>query len=65
MEARVNASETIITNVEGPNGTAEVLEVMSGTGQPEYQVRFKGGLQTFKSMGEAYITAKELAGVKV
>ena len=62
----MNASETIITSVEGPNGTAEVLEVQnSGTGQPEYQVRFKGNLQTFKSMGEAYITAKELAGVKV
>ena len=61
----MNASETIVTSVEGPNGTADVLEVLSGSGQPEYQVRFKGSLQSFKSMGEAYITAKELAGVKV
>jgi hypothetical protein len=61
----MNAIETIVTSVEGPKGTADVLEVLSGSGQPEYQVRFNGSLQSFKSMGEAYITAKELAGVKV
>jgi hypothetical protein len=62
----MNTTDTIVTTVEGPNGTAEVIEIQnSSTSQTEYQVRHKASVQTFKSMGEAYITAKELAGVKM
>lgn len=57
---------TLVTAVEGPNGTAEVHEVpenLPGGGQRfGYSVTFKGQVQTFKSMGEAYIVAGELAG---
>ena len=61
----VNANETLIASVEGTRGTAEVVEVLNdATKQPEYQVRFKGTQETFKSMGEAYITAKEKADYK-
>jgi hypothetical protein len=60
----MNATESIVTTVEGRNGKADVVEVQaSASASPEYQVRFKGNVQTYKSMGEAYITAKELAGV--
>ena len=59
----VNANETLITSVAGTRGTAEVIEVLNpSTNQAEYQVRFNGAVENFKSMGEAYITAKEKAG---
>jgi hypothetical protein len=62
---KVNVTEEIIATVEGPNGTAQVIEVPTNGGKSlEYQARFKGTSETFKSMGEAYITAKEKAGVK-
>jgi hypothetical protein len=62
--------ETVLTTVEGPNGTAEIIEVikpspkeMALEGQlVEYQVRFKGQTQTFLALGEAYVVAGELAG---
>jgi hypothetical protein len=50
--------------VEGPNGTAEIFEVMLDNRSTEYQVRFKGKTESYKSLGEAYITAGEKAGVK-
>lgn len=60
------AEATLVTAVEGPNGTAEVLEVpeqLPGGGQRfQYAVRFKGQTETYKSMGEAYIVAGEKAG---
>ena len=60
----VSQSETVIANVEGTKGKADVIEVVnSQTNQTEYQVRYQGSVETFRSMGEAYITAKEKAGV--
>ena len=63
----MNATETVIATVEGPNGTAEVIELQS-SGKTEYETRFGGRNETqkwvFPSMGEAYIEAKALAGVK-
>jgi len=58
-------TETEVTVVDGPQGRAEVFEVQGQAGFPaEYEVRFKGSRETFKSMGEAYITAKQKAGVE-
>lgn len=64
------ASNEVVAVVEGPNGKAEVVEVPDASARGvEYLVRFTGQRETyeatFKSMGEAYITAKEKAGVKV
>jgi hypothetical protein len=63
----MNATETVIATVEGPEGTAEVVELQSA-GKTEYETRFKGKHDTlqwvFPSMGEAYIEAKTRAGVK-
>lgn len=54
--------------VEGPHGKAEVHEVLNTHGNVEYQMRFSGPHEsleeTFRTLGEAYITAKEKAGVK-
>ncbi|MSQ09858.1 MAG: hypothetical protein EXR52_02470 [Dehalococcoidia bacterium] len=62
------AEDTMVTAVDGPNGKAEIFEVpqlFAGGGQRfEYEVRFKGVKETYKSLGEAYITAGEKAGVK-
>jgi hypothetical protein len=56
----------IVATVDGPKGTAEILEVpkiaVDGGQQLEYVVAFGGGSQTFRSLGEAYITAGELSG---
>ncbi len=61
-------AEELVTHVEGPNGKAEIYEIpqqYAGGGQRyEYEIRFGGQTQTLKSLGEAYITAGELAGVK-
>jgi hypothetical protein len=59
----MNATETIIATVEGPNGTAHVVELQEGN-VTKYRTDFKGASQTYASMGEAYIEAKEKAGVK-
>ena len=63
------ASSESIAVVEGPNGRAEILEELEAGGRGmQYRVRFAGKPadyeETFRSMGEAYITAKEKAGVK-
>jgi hypothetical protein len=61
----MNTTEEVIATVEGTNGAALVVEVPKRDGKgPSYEVRFKGKTETFLSMGEAYITAKEKAGVK-
>ena len=61
----MNATDEVIATVEGPDGTAQVVEVSSAGGKsPVYEARFKGTSEAFPSMGEAYITAKEKAGVK-
>lgn len=60
--------DTLVTAIEGPNGKAEIFEVpqqFAGGGQRfEYEVRFQGQKEVYKSLGEAYITAGEKAGVK-
>ncbi len=57
-------SRTLLTTVEGPGGTAELYESSDGGPQPSYEVDCGGQTHTFKSMGEAYITAGELVGTK-
>lgn len=53
----------VVAVVEGPKGRAEVVEVPADR-NVEYEVVFNGQRERFKSMGEAYITAKEKAGVQ-
>jgi hypothetical protein len=58
----------VVATVDGPKGKAEILEVPTSAGdgglQLEYVVAFGGANQTFRSLGEAYITAGELAGAE-
>ena len=59
------AEETVFATVEGPKGTAEIVEVVdeaAGPLSPEYQVRFKGKSTAYKTLGEAYIEAGEAVG---
>ena len=64
-------TQELITSLEGPHGTAEIFEVIKATApetakeaqQTEYEVRFRGQAQVFRSLGEAYIAAGELSGV--
>ena len=62
------ANPEAVAVVEGPHGKANVHEVLDKHGNIEYQVRFTGPNasleETFRTLGEAYITAKEKAGVK-
>jgi hypothetical protein len=53
-----------VTVVEGPNGTAEIFEVKGSDGQPLYEVSFKGKVERYVAIGEAYIMAGQKAGVK-
>jgi len=49
--------------VEGPKGKAEIFEVQEdGSTRVVYEVRFNGQTQRCLAMGEAFITAGELAG---
>jgi len=58
------SSRTLLTTVEGPKGKADLFEVVGSDPQPSYEVISGGTTQSFKSMGEAYITAGELVGTK-
>ena len=61
----MNTTGEVVATVEGPNGTALVVEVPSKDGKGiAYETRFQGKAELYLSMGEAYITAKEKAGVK-
>ncbi len=57
-----------LTVVEGPKGKAEIFEDLTNDGgrvEGTYEVRFSdGATETFKSLGEAYVTAKEKCGVR-
>lgn len=56
---------TPIAVIEGPKGKAEIYEFVSAAAQAiEYQVKFNEDTQTFNNLGEAYLTADELAGVE-
>ena len=50
--------------VEGPKGKAEIYEVMGDNKITEYQVKMADKAQSYKSLGEAYIEAGEMAGTK-
>ena len=54
---------SVVTTVEGPKGTAEIVEVFKdGSNQPEYQVRFQGKTFPYVTEGEASIDAVEMVG---
>jgi hypothetical protein len=59
-------TDEVVATVDGPNGSAEIFEVALKAGdggqQLEYVVAFGGERHTFRSLGEAYITAGELSG---
>jgi hypothetical protein len=50
--------------IEGDKGSAAIYEVWEGGRLVEYQVRFGDEVETFRNLGEAYITAGEKAGAK-
>ena len=54
---------SVITSVEGPKGSADVVEVFKeGSNQPEYQIHFGGKVFNYVSEGEASIDATEMVG---
>jgi hypothetical protein len=56
-------NESPIAVIEGPKGKAEIFEHVSVAEQAlEYQVKFARETRTFNNLGEAYLTAGELAG---
>jgi hypothetical protein len=63
----MNATKTVIATIEGPQGVAEVIELDEPGKATQYETRFQGKHETlqwiFPSMGEAYIEAKQRAGV--
>jgi hypothetical protein len=60
--------EDLLTSLEGKFGTAEIFEIQQltddGDMRFEYQVRFGGEVETFKTLGEASLTAGDRAGIK-
>jgi hypothetical protein len=63
----VQSREELLTEIEGPNGTAVIFEVtLPGTSliEVEYKVVFGGQETRFPSMGEAHLLANELVGLK-
>lgn len=57
-------AEAPVAVVEGPKGKAEIFEVFGDGRNLEYQVKFEGKTETYKSLGEAYIEAGEMVGTK-
>jgi hypothetical protein len=59
-------SEEAVTTIEGPNGTADILEIMRPAGSSvveiEYAVVFGDQRTGFRSLGEAHILANQLTG---
>lgn len=59
------AEETRIEVITGPNGDAEIYELYEDYQPLFYNIRFKGQVsEMFKTLGEAYLEAGRLAGVK-
>ena len=50
--------------VEGPKGKAEIYEVVGSNKITEYQIKMGSQTESYKSLGEAYIEAGEMAGTK-
>ena len=61
------ADDVLLTTVEGPQGTADIFEVvLPNTGKTievEYTVVFGKQRKGFPSLGEAHLLANELTGV--
>ncbi len=61
-------ADELVTTIDGPKGKAEIYEVStaeaSGGQRFSYVVKFGGEKIEIPSLGEAYITAGEMAGVK-
>ena len=61
------AEEMVLTTVDGPKGSAEIIEVtLPNTGKTievEYAVVFGNERYGFPSMGEAHLRANELVGM--
>ena len=58
-------AESLYKTVEGPQGKAEVYEVISESPwQIAYEVRFKGQRQAYGTEGEAVIQALSACGSK-
>jgi len=62
--------EVLITEVEGPRGTAEIFEVTLGDAtnaervlEVEYAVVFENERKGMPSLGEAHLLANQLTGV--
>jgi hypothetical protein len=59
-------SEEVVDTIEGPKGSAEIVEIMRPTGgsvvEIEYAVVFGGQRTGFRSLGEAHILANQLTG---
>lgn len=62
--------ELLLTEVEGPSGTAEIYEVTLASDRPaggvlevEYVVVFAGERHMLPSMGEAHLLANQLTGL--
>jgi hypothetical protein len=59
----MTTERNVLATVEGPNGTAEIVEVfVDGSNSPEYEVRFKDQVHVHKAEGAASIEALELVG---
>jgi hypothetical protein len=59
--AVADAADPIVI-VEGPRGKAEIFEVLSEPGAPQYRVKFHDESETRSSMEDAYVTAGQLVG---
>lgn len=54
---------SVVTTVEGPKGSADVVEVFkNGSNQPVYEVHFQGKVDTYVTEGEASIEAMSSVG---
>ena len=54
---------SVVTTVEGPKGSADVVEVFKdGSNQPVYEVHFQGKVDTYITEGEASIEAVAAVG---
>ena len=59
-------SEEVVDTIEGPNGSADILEIMRPTQgnvvELEYAVVFGSQRTGFRSLGEAHVLANQLTG---
>ena len=59
------AEEDKIEVIAGPNGEAEIYEIYEDNQPLTYTVHFRGNVsEIYKTLGEAYLEAGRLAGVR-